>query len=242
MLLLGKLHVLSNAGDSTSHARKKGPKRVRVTYNYYFDHQEVCKKAFIFLHDTSEKQFKSITKHLKDNGPVPMIHGNTGKVPKSTYPFEVTYEAIQFIKNFAEIHGLPQPSARCGRADIPPIYLPASYNYKIVHDIYVKSLMEMDASQRITQYRSFIDIWHKCIPEIQITSPRTDISAVCDEYRDKIKTAVLEYDKISFTSQFADHLSQVQVSLSFQKTLCQILHTIPLTLRNNFICHTIPVT
>ncbi|MCY3928151.1 MAG: hypothetical protein OXG81_07740 [Acidobacteria bacterium] len=54
MLLLGKLHVLSNAGDSTSHARKKGPKRARVTYNYAFDHREVCKKAFIFLHDIAK--------------------------------------------------------------------------------------------------------------------------------------------------------------------------------------------
>ena len=114
MLLLGKLHVLSNAGDSTSHARKKGPKRARVTYNYAFDHREVCKKAFIFLHDISEKQFKNIAKHLKDNGPVPIVHGNTGKVPKTTYPYEVTCGVVRFIKNFAEIHGLPQPSARRG--------------------------------------------------------------------------------------------------------------------------------
>ena len=42
MLLLGKLHVLSNAGDFTSHARKKGPKCAHVTYSYAFDHREVC--------------------------------------------------------------------------------------------------------------------------------------------------------------------------------------------------------
>ena len=210
MLLLGKLHVLSNAGDSTSHARKKGPKRARVTYNYAFDHREVCKKAFIFLHDISEKQFKNIAKHLKDNGPVPMIHGNTGKVPKTTYPYEVTHGVVQFIKNFAEIHGLPQPSARRGRADVPPVYLPASHNYKTVHDIYVKSVMEKDASQRVMQYRSFIDVWHKCIPEVQFMTPRTDVCAVCEQYREKIKTAVSEEDKISFTSQFSDHLIQAQ--------------------------------
>ena len=49
MLLLGKLHVLSKAGDSTSHARKKGTKRARVTYKYAFDHREVCKQAFFFF-------------------------------------------------------------------------------------------------------------------------------------------------------------------------------------------------
>ena len=210
MLLLGKLHVVSNAGDSTSHARKKGPKRARVTYNYAFDHREVCKKAFIFLHDISEKQFKNIAKHLKDNGPVPIVHGNTGKVPKTTYPYEVTCGVVQFVKNFAEIHGLPQPSARRGRADIPPIYLPASHNYKTVHDIYVKSVMEKDASQRVMQYRSFIDVWHKCIPEVQFMTPRTDVCAVCEKYREKIKTAISEEEKISCTSQFSDHLIQAQ--------------------------------
>ena len=112
MLLLGKLHVLSKAGDSTSHARKKGAKCARVTYNYAFDHREVCKQAFIFLHDISEKQFKNITKHLKNNGPVPIIHGNTGKVPKTTYPYEVTYEAIQILQRFMvcpnHLQGMPE--------------------------------------------------------------------------------------------------------------------------------------
>jgi len=36
ILLLAKLHVLSNAGDSTSHARKKGPKCVHVTLQLWF--------------------------------------------------------------------------------------------------------------------------------------------------------------------------------------------------------------
>jgi len=79
----------------------------------------------------SEKQFKNTTKHLKDNGLIPMIHGNTGKIPKCTYPFEVTYEAIQFIKNFTDIHGLPQPSARRGRADIRTSNIHCIYQYLI---------------------------------------------------------------------------------------------------------------
>ena len=49
LLLLGKLRVLSNAGDSTLHACKEGPKRAHVTYNYAFDHRDVCKKALFFF-------------------------------------------------------------------------------------------------------------------------------------------------------------------------------------------------
>ena len=141
---------------------------------------------------------------------MPIVHGNTGKISKTTYPYEVTCGVVRFIKNFAEIHGLPQPSARRGRADIPPVYLPASHNYKTVHDIYVKSVMEKDASQRVMQYRSFIDVWHKCIPEVQFMTPCTDVCAICEKLHEKIKTAVSEEEKISFTSQFSDHLIQVQ--------------------------------
>ena len=129
MLILGKMHVLSRAGESTAHARKKGGKRQRITYNYAFDHRQVCKNAFIFLHDIGEKQLKNMVKHLKVNGLVPPVHGNTGKLPSTTYPFEVVQDVLQFINNYADVHGLPQPAARHGRADTPPIYLPASQNF-----------------------------------------------------------------------------------------------------------------
>jgi len=80
-----------------------------------------------------EKQLKNMVKHLKVNGLVPITHGNVGKSPATVYPFEIVVDCVQFIKNYAEVHGLPQPSARRGRADMPPTYLPASQNFKIVH-------------------------------------------------------------------------------------------------------------
>ena len=53
----------------------------------------------------------------------PLFMENVGKLPSTVYPFQVVVDVVQYIKNYAEIHGLPQPSARSGRADIPPIYL-----------------------------------------------------------------------------------------------------------------------
>ena len=105
------------------------------------------------------------------------------------------------------------------------------------------------------QYRSFIDVWHKCIPEIQIMSPRTDVCAVQYVKNTVTKLKQLSQRRTKFLLLLnlliilVKHKQSVsttqtnvwKVSLSFQKTLCQILHTIPLTLRNNFICHTIPV-
>ena len=56
----------------------------------------------------------------------PLTHGNLGKSPPTVYPYETVMDCIQFIKNYTEVHGLPQPSARHGRTDMPPMYLPAS--------------------------------------------------------------------------------------------------------------------
>ena len=41
-----------------------------------------------------------------------------------------------FIKNYALVHGLPQPAAPGGRAKKAPSYLPTIENYKIVHAKY----------------------------------------------------------------------------------------------------------
>ena len=43
-------------------------------------------------------------------------HGLLGHVPATTYPFDVVSDAAKFIKNFAEINGIPQPAACSGRA------------------------------------------------------------------------------------------------------------------------------
>ena len=208
MLILGKLHLLSRAGESTAHACKKGGKRQRITYNYAFDHRQVCKKAFIFLHDIGEKQLKNMSRHLKINGLVPFVHGNSGKLPSTTYPFEVVQDVVHFINNPAEVHGLPQPAARSGRADTPPIYLPASQNFKIVHQFYVKAAMEQDPSRRVMEYRSFVDVWHKCMPQVKFMTPRTDVCSKCERFRQLIKDAISEQRKASLTSAFSEHLHQ----------------------------------
>lgn len=221
MLILGKLHVLSRAGETTAHARKKGGKRQRITYSYAFDHRPVCKAAFLFLHDIGEKQLKNIAKHLKTNGLVPLTHGNHGKLPSRTYPFEVVQDVVQFITNHAEVHGLPQPSAKRGRADTPPIYLPASQNFKIVHQCYVKASLERDPARRVMEYRSFVDVWHKCIPEVKFMTPRTDVCSKCEKFRQHIKDAISEEKKVSLTSAFSEHLDQAQAERQYYLDCCK---------------------
>ena len=211
MLILGKLQAISRVTDSIQHARQsKAGKRKRVTCEYCFDDRVVCKDGFLFLHDVGTKQLKNLQKHLKANGPVPREHGLTGHVPATTYPFEVVNDAAHFIRNYAEVFGIPQPAARSGRANNPPIYLPANLNYKIVHSKYVEACQSKDPHMRFLAYKSFVGVWKRCLADIVFMTPRTDVCATCEGFRTRLKDATCEEDKVKLTADFTSHLEAAQ--------------------------------
>ena len=121
------------------------------------------------LHDIGTKQLKNLQKHLQNNGPIPRQHGLMGRLPATTYPYDIVSESANFIRNYAEVYGIPQPAARSGRAKNPPIYLPASQNYMIVHSKYVEACQTKDPHARFMKYKSFVQVWKKCLPDINDT-------------------------------------------------------------------------
>ena len=219
MLVLGKLQVLSRTTESTHHARQtKLGKRKRVTCDYHFDHRNVCRDGFVFLHDMGTKQLKNLQKHFRENGPVPRQHGLTGHAPVTTYPYEIISEAIHFIRNHSGIFGIPQPAARSGRADNPPIYLPASQNYKIVHAKYVEACQENDPLMRFLKYKSFVNIWKQCLPDIVFMTPRFDVCAKCEDFRFQLRDAICENAKIKVANEFANHVELAQQERNYYVT------------------------
>ena len=114
--------------------------------------------SFLFLHDLGTKQLNNLVKHLRANGPVTREHGLVGHMPAITYLLEVISDAMHFIQNFAKCYGILQPAAWSGRASNPPIYLPASLNYKIVHSKYVEACQLKDTHIRYLAYNSFVNM------------------------------------------------------------------------------------
>ena len=108
---------------------------------------------------------------MRENGPIPREHGLAGRVLATMYPYEVTYDAVRFICNYAEIYGIPQPAARQSRADNPPIYLPASQNCTIVHSTYVEASLANDPQVNFLKYKSFTSVWKRCLPDIVFMTP-----------------------------------------------------------------------
>ena len=106
------------------------------------------------------------------------------------------------------MHGVPQPAAPLGRSDAPPVYLPASQNFKIVHAQYVIACITN--TSRHIGYSVFKSVWHQCMPHVKFMTPRTDVCVVCKEMRYCVQSALIEDKKVAATSQFRVHIENAQ--------------------------------
>ena len=188
---------------TVSHARSTTVvKRQRLTCEYAFDHQNVCQKAFCFIHNIGEFALRSLRKHVSENGLIPREHAAKGRRTHNAYSFEVVSSAVDFIRNYSNVFGLPQPAASRGRANQAPTY---HQNHKIVHIKYQNACRK--DNKPYMQYRSFIDIWHQCIPHVVFKTPQCD---VCKCYRTDIHRAVTEDEKKALLTDFSQHLEDTQ--------------------------------
>lgn len=130
MFIMGKL-TCRNSGMDTSDKK-------RQRYIYSFADREVCKVAFLIIHDLSEKQLK-LLKHLKMNGPFPRNHGNKGRKAKHALSFLDIKRVVSFIIRYSEEYGFPLPAVPHENAPVDrenPVLLPASSTKIDTHTIY----------------------------------------------------------------------------------------------------------
>ena len=85
--------------------------RKRFRYSYQFKDVEVCRQTFLVTHSIDEFTLKALVQHLMTNGLVSRTHGKKHRLPKNAYSFDDLRDVAQFISNYAEEHGLPQPAA-----------------------------------------------------------------------------------------------------------------------------------
>ncbi|XP_078314026.1 uncharacterized protein LOC111104843 isoform X3 [Crassostrea virginica] len=200
MYIMGKIKSRSTGSVSSRHDAK------RQRYEYSFDDREVCKDAFLFLHDIGEKYLKNLVKHMKTNGIRPRTHGNSGKKPHNALSFEEIKFVVQFIKRYSEDNGLPMPAAPRGRDTEPPTFLPCSTSKREIHYMYAEACQEV--SIRAVKLSSFYSIWSACLPNIQIATPRSDVCNTCERHREHILNARSENEKLTATRNFTCHVEK----------------------------------
>ena len=90
----------------------------------------------------SRDYLEEVRNHLAENNLLTRIHGNTGRMPQWKTKMTVNQDVKQTVKNFllnyAETHGLPDPGkTKRGKHNLT--FLPTDLTYKSVHSEFVNN-------------------------------------------------------------------------------------------------------
>ena len=193
------------SGQFESHDTRRG-KRKHDWYRYSFQGEKICAGAFRYLYDIGKKAMRSLKRHLAENGAVPRVHGNRGRRPHNALLFPDVEHCAAFIKRYSEDFGLPHPAPLHGRAEMPPVYLPASKTYKSVHAEYVAACQNMH--RRAAGISVFRSIWRSCFPHIKFMTARTDVCLKCEQLRQSVMGALDDDAKLAALGDFTAHVHQ----------------------------------
>ena len=198
--------VLQKVGKDDLTTKKKTRKRIR--YVYKFKGVSVCHEAFQIIYDITDHVLDSLMKHVNSHGIVPRVHGNTGRTPKHSLVYDDIVRAVDFIKSFADEHGLHQPAAPRGEDGPSPIFLPVATTKRDVHKQYKDTCVALGV--RAMEISAFESIWLKCVPHIQICSPKTDVCQTCELTRKEVYDARTEDDKLVAARKLQEHILDAQ--------------------------------
>ena len=194
-----EMYIMGSLTENDRDVTKRGKKRQRSRHSLTFSGRPVCKKTYLLLYDIGKHTLQTIKSHMHSQGVTPRQHGNVGKKPAHALNFEDTKRVVQFISNYGDEHGLPQPAAPRGRDDVPPVYLSSEMTKKRLHDLYVNSCTTDGHASRYVKYSTFCNIWNHCLPHVKIAKPKDDVCATCEKLRKKIIDSVTEEEKLETT-------------------------------------------
>ncbi|CAG8775328.1 7508_t:CDS:2, partial [Gigaspora rosea] len=103
--LMGYFIGISNLKKNTS----KGNKRVRISYDYSFDSEEICLQAFKFIYGVGSTRIENIRTHLSTEDIKIRVHKSAGKLSHTAIFFSTIINIINFTLSYANKWGLPSP-------------------------------------------------------------------------------------------------------------------------------------
>lgn len=185
-------------------------------YNFRFnDNLSICRPTYLALVGVSHKYLDNIKGHLQQHGLEERTHGNTGKTPKNKNRIEVNYdlayEIQEFLKNYANIHGIPSPGRNFAKFTMPVVFLPTSFSYSSVHRDYEQAYKDKHGSEaHVIGKTAFINVWKSVIPSLQFMSPKSDLCETCEKMKMNIQYATEQEKKLAVTENYLNHLNRAK--------------------------------
>ena len=156
MVIKGQLMAFQKEG------KNKDKKYSR--YNFRFnDNLSICCVTYLALVGVSHKYLDNIKGHLQQCDLEERTHGNVRKTPKNINHIEVNYvlafEIQEFLKNYANIHGIPSPGRNFTKFTMPVVFLPTSFNYSSIYRDYEQAYKDKHGSEaRVISRTTFIGV------------------------------------------------------------------------------------
>lgn len=148
---------------------------------------------------------------------------------------------LQFLGNFATVHGLPDPGRdsrlRSPSGDIILLQIPQCFKYKDIYSTYIKGLpltvtaSEQDGKCNVAMsFSRFRAYWAELRLNIRRLSPRSDVCSTCAGFRRCIITLAGAADEGSALKTqkgmalFSKHRDDASTARQFTRTARQFPH------------------
>ena len=134
-------------------------------------------------------RFENLLCHYDKHGVELRVHGNTKRLPANTTSQEDMQQAITFIDNIAEVHGMPLPGRLPNHRNSDIMLLPSDMSKRYVFQKYARAGEGMQC--KVLSRRKFEDLWRELRPFIRTNKPATDLCLVCQQNNEKVAKSAL---------------------------------------------------
>lgn len=208
------ISILSALVSGKKHENKSLSADRRTRFTYRFDDQHrLCRRAFLFVYGIREARLRRLQRLAASNVLLPSMHGNTHRIPVHALPAAAVNHVVQFVGNYAVIHGLPDPGRL--RRNTREILLPRSDTYLSVWHTYREALQESLPRARVVGYDSFRTIWMQALSHIKFQGPRSDLCDRCDELKNSMQYATSQQELKTFMEEYDRHYSRAFSARTF---------------------------
>ncbi|KAG9307542.1 hypothetical protein G9A89_023107 [Geosiphon pyriformis] len=121
---------------------------------------------------------------------------------------------MNFLENYAEIHGLPSPGRNVNRITQSFTLLPAEMSYKSVYQDFIASL-KYDSTLKLLKYDAFRKLWHQLTSYIQIMIPRMDLCDKCQHFQNGLQYNARKKKVKDLLKKYKEHLVKAKLERNY---------------------------
>ena len=192
----------------------------RPISTYYIHGIKICQSTFLFLHRISRNRYLRVVALYNEEGLVPSVHGNKGRLPTNTLSFELVEAVKTYIENYARAHGLPVPG-RLPNARNKVLLLPSDMSKMFVYRKYREAATDPVGKSK------FFELWDELTPHVAVMKPSSDLCFTCQQNNQSIIKAVNMPEAIRKQrfDNASRHLELAQTACHYYRAQCEEAET-----------------